>query len=64
MFFKIDDLKNYAIFTEKHLCGSFFLIMLQARRPATLFKKETPILVLSSEYCEIFKNNFFYRLLL
>ena len=30
MFFKIGVLKNYAIFTGKHLCWSYFLIKLQA----------------------------------
>ena len=28
-------------------------------RPATLKKKETPTQVLSSEFCEIFKNTYF-----
>ena len=31
-------LKNFAIFTRKHLCWSLFVIKLQARRPATLLK--------------------------
>ena len=30
MFFKIDVLKNFEIFTEKHLCWGVFLIKLQA----------------------------------
>ena len=30
MFFKIDVLKNYSIFTGKHLCWSLILIKLQA----------------------------------
>ena len=29
MLFEIDVLKNFAIFTEKHLCWSLFLIKLQ-----------------------------------
>ena len=37
----------------KHLCWSLFLITLQAFRS----QKQ----VFSCEYCEIFKNNFFYR---
>ena len=41
-------LKNFAKFTGKHLCQSFFLN-----------KKETLTQVLSCEFCEIFKNNFF-----
>ena len=32
MFFKIGVLKNYAIFTGKHLCWNLFLINLQALR--------------------------------
>ena len=36
MFFKIDALKNFAIFTEKHLCWSLFLIKLQVLRNETL----------------------------
>ena len=48
MFFKIGVLENFSIFTGKHLCWSLFL-------------KETPTQVFSCEYCEFFKNNFFYR---
>ena len=46
-------LKNFSIFTGKHLCWSFFLIQLQAWRPAILLK-ETPTQVFSCEFCEIF----------
>ena len=35
MFFKIGVLKNFAIFTWKHLCWSLFLTKLQTWRPAT-----------------------------
>ena len=41
MFFTIGVLKNFAIFTEKHLCWSLFLIKLQALRPATLLKRNS-----------------------
>ena len=41
MFFKIDVLINFAIFTEKHLCCGLFLIEVQARRPATLLKRDS-----------------------
>ena len=34
-------LKNLSIFTEKHLCWSLFLIMLQAVRSATLLKTDS-----------------------
>ena len=39
-------LKNFAIFTGKHLCWSLFLVTLQAWRTATLLKRESnkPIL--------------------
>ena len=37
--FKTGVLKNFAIFTGKHLCWSRFLIKFQYWRPAFLFKK-------------------------
>ena len=37
----IGVLKNFAIFTEKHLCCSLFLIKLLVRRPATLLKRDS-----------------------
>ena len=49
MFFKKGILKNFVIFTGKHLCWSLF------------FNKVAGLLVFSCEYCEIFKNSFFYR---
>ena len=49
MFFKKGILKNLAIFTGKHLCWSLPLI------------KKTPSQVFPREYCEIFKNSFFYK---
>ena len=51
IFFKIDVLKTFAIFTGKHL--SWRVVDLQA-----LKKKEAPTQVFSCEYCEVF-NNFF-----
>ena len=39
MSFKTDDLRNFEIFTGKHLYWSLFLIKMQALRPATLFKR-------------------------
>ena len=38
---KISALKNFANFTWKHLCWSFFLIKLQAFKAATLLKKDS-----------------------
>ena len=39
IFLKIGVLKNFAIFTWKHLCWSLYLITLEAWWPATLLKK-------------------------
>ena len=67
-------LKNFAKFTEKHLCQSLFLISPEAtrvfykkvflkvsQRPKTcnFIKKETLAQVFSWDICEIFKNTFF-----
>ena len=38
---KIDTLKDFAIFTEKHLCWSLFLITLQALRSTTLLERDS-----------------------
>ena len=38
---KINTLEDFAIFTEKQLCWSLFLIMLQALRSATLLEGES-----------------------
>ena len=40
-FFKIGVLKSFAIFKEKHLSWSLFLIKLQAFTHATLFKRDS-----------------------
>ena len=60
MFFKMGVLKNFTIFTEKHLCWSLFLIRLQAWRPATLSKRGSDTGV-SCEYHKIFEESFLYR---
>ena len=39
MFFRLGVLKNFAIFTEKQLCWSLFLI--KTWRPATLLKRDS-----------------------
>ena len=53
-------LKNFTIFTEKHLCWSLFL---KSCRPEglQLYQKDTPTQVLSCEYCKIVKNSFLDR---
>ena len=60
MFFEICSLKNFAIFTGKHLCWGLFLIKLQAFRPAIFLKRDSNTGV-SFGYCEMFKNSGFYR---
>ena len=39
MIFEKISIKNFAIFTGKHLFWGLFLIKMQAFRPATFFKK-------------------------
>ena len=43
VFCKKDSPKDFANFTEKHLCWNLFLIKLQAWRPATLLKRNSNI---------------------
>ena len=54
-------LKNFTIFTEKHLRWSFFLIKLQAWKPATLLKRVSNLGVFLWIFWEIFKSSCFYR---
>ena len=58
MFFEKSSIKNFAIFTRKHLRWSLFLIKLQAFRPATFLKRSSNTCI-SCGYCELFKNSFF-----
>ena len=55
---KQDVLKNFADFTGKNLCWSFFLIKLEFWGSVTLLKK-TPTQVLSCEIFKLFKKNCF-----
>ena len=41
IFIKISVLKNFAIFTGKHLCRSLFLRKLQVLKPASLLKRDS-----------------------
>ena len=41
MFYKKVVLRNFATFTEKHVCWSLFLIKLQVVRPETLLKTDS-----------------------
>ena len=49
MFFKTGAIRNFAIFTRKHMCWSLFLIKLQALQLATLFQPHV-IPVIISKY--------------
>ena len=60
MFFKIGILKNFAIFTGKHLCWRLFLIKLKTLA-WQLHQKDTPTQVFTFEYSKIFQSTFFYR---
>ena len=43
MFFKIGVFKNFAIFTEKHLCRSLFSNKVVSFRPENLLKRDSYI---------------------
>ena len=58
IFCKKAFLKNFAIFTGKHLCWSLFLTKLQVLRSATLLKRDSNTSVFLWIYCEILKNYF------
>ena len=53
-------LRSFGIFTGKRLCWNLFSNKVTGSRAASLLKKETSTQVFSCEYCEIFKNSFFY----
>ena len=63
-------LRNFAIFTGKHLCWSLFLIKLKASHAKVwfqwglqLYSKETLTQVFSYEYCKISKKTYFEKYL-
>ena len=58
VFNKTAALKNFAIFTEKHLRGSL-LLSKNAGLKLKLYQKEASTQICSCEYCEIFKNTYF-----
>ena len=60
MFFKIHVLKNFTIFTEKHVSEQSESLFDKVAG-LQFFQKETPTQVFSCEYCEIFKDSFFNR---
>ena len=53
-------LKNFAVFTGKHLCQSLFFNKV-AGAASNFIKKETLAQVFSCEFCKIFKKSFSYR---
>ena len=53
-FFKIGVLKNFAIFTRKHLCWSLFLIKLQAKRDSS--KRRLPVNIAKYLRTPLLKN--------
>ena len=55
---KKDVFKNFASFTGKYLCWSFFFNKVAGQDPASSLK-ETPTQVFSCEICEIFNNTYF-----
>ena len=59
-FCKKGVLKNFAKFTRKHLGQSLFLNKV-AGAACNVIIKETLAQAFSCEFCEIFKNTFFYR---
>ena len=53
--------ENFAKFTGKNLRQNLFYNKSCRPEPCNLINKETLARVFSCEYCEIFKNTFFYR---
>ena len=62
LFCKKRALKNFAKFTGKDLCWVFFERESCRPHACNFIKRESPTRMLSSELCEIFKNNFCYRI--
>ena len=60
MFCKKGALRNFAKFTGKNLGQGLFFNKVAGLRPTTLFEKESLAQLFSCEFCEIFKNTFFY----
>ena len=58
VFFKKGVLENFTKFTEKHLCWSLFLIMLQAFRPATLLKERLWHMCFPVNFAKFWRKSF------
>ena len=63
VFCKKDALRNFPKFTGKHLCLRLFFNKVADLRSSNFIKRESQAQVFSCEFCEIFKNTFFYRTL-
>ena len=61
-FCKIAVLKHFEIFTREHRCRGLFFNKAASFRPTPLFKRVSNTFVFS-EFCKIFRNNFFMELL-
>ena len=61
VFYKKSVRKNFAKFTGKTCVTVSFLIKFQAGA-CNFIKKQTLTQVISCEFCQIFKNTFFYRI--
>ena len=63
VFCKKGIIKNFTKFTGKHLCQRLFFNKVAGLRPGTcnFIKKKTLAQVFYCQFCEIFKNAFFYR---
>ena len=60
VFCKKGVLRNFTKFTGKHLCQRLFFNKVSGKG-CNFIKKETLAQAFSCEFCEIFKNTFFYR---
>ena len=59
VFFNIDILKNFVIFTGKHLCWNLFLIKLQTWRPAAILKRDSNISIFALKIAKFLRTAFF-----
>ena len=59
MFYKTAILKNFLIFTGKHLCWGLLFIKVATFRSLTVLKRDFNT---DGEYCKIYKNIYFEEL--
>ena len=59
LFYKKAVLKNFGIFTGKHLCWSLFFNNTAGLQSSNFIKKGPPTQMFACEYCVIFKNTCF-----